>query len=102
MINNIEKVKLFLQDFDDEVVEQSEIQIKYKTYIEKEREFVEKMKKLEKIQIPENVDYKKLNSLSSEAKEKLIKIKPGTIGQASRISGVSPSDISILLVFLGR
>ena len=72
------------------------------TFTEKEKEFVDKMKKLEEILIPENIDFQQLKSLSNEGREKLTRIKPQTIGQASRISGVSPADISILLVFLGR
>ena len=85
-----------------DVVSQTEIQMKYEGYIDREQDQAEKMVRLEKVSIPENIDYKKLKSLSTEAKEKLSEIKPATIGQASRVSGVTPSDISVLLVYLGR
>lgn len=88
--------------FSDEVLEQVEIKIKYKGYIDKEFENVEKLSRLENIKIPSNFDYSKLNSISTEAKQKLMKFKPETIGQASRISGVSPSDINVLLIYMGR
>tara|TARA_B100001057_G_scaffold501045_1_gene620004 strand:- start:20068 stop:21939 length:1872 start_codon:yes stop_codon:yes gene_type:complete len=87
---------------DEKVIEQAEIQIKYSGYINKEIEVAKKLKRLENIVIPKKFDYSKLSSLSSEAKEKLIKINPQTISQASRISGINPSDISVLLVSLGR
>ena len=83
-------------------LEQAEIQIKYNGYIQREKETVLKLNKLEGIRIPNFFDYSKLNAISSESREKLNNIKPETIGQASRISGVSPSDINILLVFMGR
>ena len=86
----------------NEVLEQAEIQVKYSGYIEKEKNNADKLQRLENIKIPENFDYARLKSLSSEAREKLQEIQPVTISQASRISGVSPSDISVLLVFLGR
>lgn len=89
-------------DLDVEVLEQVEIQVKYSGYIEKEKNNAEKLTKLEGIKIPKNFDYSKLKSLSFEAREKLSKIQPTTISQASRISGVSPNDISVLLVFMGR
>lgn len=89
-------------DLDVEVLEQVEIQVKYSGYIEKEKNNAEKLTKLEGIKIPKNFDYSKLKSLSFEAREKLSKIQPATISQASRISGVSPNDISVLLVFMGR
>jgi len=76
--------------------------MKYEGYIRKEQEMVEKMNRLEAVRLQESTDYHSLVSLSAEAREKLTKIKPGTIGQASRISGVSPSDISVLLVHMGR
>ncbi|PCH99232.1 MAG: tRNA uridine-5-carboxymethylaminomethyl(34) synthesis enzyme MnmG [Bacteroidetes bacterium] len=85
-----------------EGAEQAEIQLKYAGYLEREREQVEKMSRLENIKLHADFEYSGLNSLSSEAREKLSKIKPATIGQASRISGVSPSDISVLMVYLGR
>ncbi|MBT8188138.1 MAG: tRNA uridine-5-carboxymethylaminomethyl(34) synthesis enzyme MnmG, partial [Croceitalea sp.] len=89
-------------DLDTEVMEQAEIQVKYAGYIEKEKNNADKLLRLENIKIPENFDYSKLKSLSYEAREKLQAIQPATISQASRISGVSPSDVSVLLVFLGR
>jgi tRNA uridine 5-carboxymethylaminomethyl modification enzyme len=87
---------------DEEILEQAEIQVKYSGYIEKERTNAEKLTRLEEMHIPNNFDYDKLKSLSYEAKEKLKKIRPVTISQASRISGVSPNDISVLLVYMGR
>ena len=92
----------FINTFEKEVIEQVEIQIKYETYIDKEKNLANKMELMEDFKIPINFDFNRLSSLSSEGKEKLLKIKPVTIGQASRISGVSPSDISILMVYLGK
>ena len=86
----------------DEVLEQVEVTIKYSGYIDKERANADKLTRLEHVKIPDDFDYKKLKSLSFEAREKLSAIKPSTVSQASRISGVSPSDISILLIHLGR
>jgi tRNA uridine 5-carboxymethylaminomethyl modification enzyme len=83
-------------------LEQAEIQVKYEVYIEKEKELVQKMSALEDLQIPTSFNYDKLNALSNEARQKLNKIKPSTLGQASRISGVNPSDIQILMVYMGR
>ncbi len=91
-----------LQSFNPEVLEQAEIHIIYESYIEKEKKLVEKIEQLENYRIDEAFDYTKIRALSSEAVEKLNKIKPQTIGQASRISGVSPADISILMVYLGK
>jgi tRNA uridine 5-carboxymethylaminomethyl modification enzyme len=91
-----------LSNYDAEMIEQTEIQIKYETYIDKERKLAEKIENLEDYKIPLRFDYNKLSSLSAEGKEKLNKIRPHTIGQASRISGVSPSDISILMVYMGK
>lgn len=85
-----------------DIVEQTEIQLKYEGYINREQEVAEKMNRLEEVKIPVDMDFSKLASLSSEAKEKLKEIQPATIGQASRISGVSPADVSVLLIFLGR
>tara|TARA_B100000614_G_C14132457_1_gene320676 strand:+ start:60 stop:326 length:267 start_codon:yes stop_codon:yes gene_type:complete len=87
---------------DEEAIEQVEISLKYEGYIQKEQESVEKFNRLEEIRVPENFDYNKIKSISSEGREKLTQIQPLTIGQASRISGVSPSDISVLLVYMGR
>jgi tRNA uridine 5-carboxymethylaminomethyl modification enzyme len=89
-------------NLDNEVIEQAEIQVKYAGYIAKEKLNADKLHRLEHVKIPANFDYSKLKSLSTEAKLKLTKIQPVSISQASRISGVSPSDISVLLVFLGR
>lgn len=84
------------------ILDQTEIQLKYEGYIQREEEVATKMNRLEDVRIPESLDYFSIKSISSESKEKLTRIKPATIGQASRISGVSPSDISVLLVTLGR
>ncbi len=89
-------------DVDQEILEQAEIQVKYSGYIDKERANAEKLTRLEDLKIPESFDYHQIKSMSIEARQKLTLIKPVTISQASRISGVSPSDISVLLVFLGR
>ena len=89
-------------DLDHEVLQQTEIQIKYAGYLAKEKNNADKLNRLEGIKIPESFDYSKLKSLSYEAKEKLSAIKPVTVSQASRISGVSPNDISVMLVYMGR
>jgi len=90
------------QDLDQEVVEQAEIQVKYSGYIEKEKNNADKLTRLEDMVIPDNFNFDKIQSISIEAKQKLNKIRPRTIAQASRISGVSPSDISVLLIYMGR
>jgi tRNA uridine 5-carboxymethylaminomethyl modification enzyme len=87
---------------DDEVIEQTEIQVKYSGYIEKEKNNADKLNRLEDVKIPKNFDYSKIKSMSYEAREKLSKIRPVTVSQASRISGVSPNDVSVLLVYMGR
>ncbi len=102
MVNMIPKVKDALKEFDRETLEQVEILTKYETYINKERELVAKMSQLEDLIIPDNFRYDKLVSLSNEARQKFTKIKPRTLGQASRISGVNPSDVQILMVYMGR
>ena len=84
------------------ILEQAEIQMKYAVYIEKEREMVSKMSQMEDLEIPENFDFNKVQAISAEAREKFRRIKPGTLGQASRISGINPSDIQILMVYMGR
>ena len=84
------------------ILEQAEIQMKYAVYIEKEREMVGKMSQMEDLEIPENFDFNKVQAISAEAREKFRRIKPGTLGQASRISGINPSDIQILMVYMGR
>jgi tRNA uridine 5-carboxymethylaminomethyl modification enzyme len=91
-----------LQSFSQENIEQASIQVKYNVYIEKEKDLVQRMTQLESLEIPENFDFKKILALGNEAKEKLTKIKPRTLGQASRISGINPSDVQILMVFMGR
>ncbi len=91
-----------LEEMDDTVFEQAEIEVKYAGYIEKEKRNADKLKRLENIKIPRNFDFERLASLSFEAKEKLNKFKPETLAQASRISGINPSDISVLLVSMGR
>lgn len=104
-LNKLEKLEFIIntsKNYSDEVREQAEINIKYKGYIEKEKENVAKLQRLENIKIPTDFDFSKVSSLSSEAKQKLNKINPKTIAQASRISGVSPADINVLLIFLGR
>ena len=93
-------VKEFLSKYDKEFVDQAEVSLKYQGYIAKEQDMVEKMNRLETVRISETFDYHQLGSLSSESREKLSKLQPMTIGQARRISGVSPSDISVLLVHL--
>lgn len=89
-------------DLDLEVIEQAEIQVKYSGYIEKEKVHADKVNRLEDVRIPDNYDFEKIKAISIEARQKLTKIRPTTIAQASRISGVSPSDISVLLIHMGR
>ena len=98
-----EKVQVYVaeNDLDEEILEQAEIQVKYSGYIEKERNNADKLSRLEDVKIPDDFDYNKIKSMSIEAKQKLNKIRPVTISQASRISGVSPSDISVLLIYMG-
>jgi tRNA uridine 5-carboxymethylaminomethyl modification enzyme len=98
------KVATYIEehDLDQEVVEQAEIQVKYSGYIEKEKNNADKLTRLEDMVIPDNFNFDKIQSISIEAKQKLNKIRPRTIAQASRISGVSPSDISVLLIYMGR
>ena len=101
---SLESVKFFLEnnDFKNDVLEQTEVQVKYSGYIEKEKANAEKLNNLENIKIPISFNYSKVHSLSSEAVQKLNNIKPSTLSQASRISGVSPNDISVLMVYMGR
>jgi tRNA uridine 5-carboxymethylaminomethyl modification enzyme len=89
-------------NLDREVIEQAEIQIKYSGYIAKEKSNADKLTRLEYVKIPLDFDYSKIKSMSYEAREKLKKVQPVTVAQASRISGVSPNDISVLLVYMGR
>ncbi len=88
--------------FDDDVFEQTEVQVKYSGYIEKEKSNAKKLNNLEGIKIPDNFNYSKVHSLSTEATQKLNQIQPTSLSQASRISGVSPNDISVLMVYMGR
>ena len=103
-VKRFPKVKEFIleHEIDNEVVEQTEVHVKYSGYIEKEKNSADKLQRLENIKIPTNFNYDKVKSISYEAREKLTKIQPATISQASRISGVSPSDVSVLLVYMGR
>jgi tRNA uridine 5-carboxymethylaminomethyl modification enzyme len=96
------KLKEALHPFSKEAIEQASIQVKYDVYIQKEKELVQKMSQLEELEIPESFDYKNISSLGNEAREKLSRLKPRTLGQASRISGINPSDVQILMVFMGR
>ncbi|WP_282134893.1 tRNA uridine-5-carboxymethylaminomethyl(34) synthesis enzyme MnmG [Seonamhaeicola maritimus] len=103
-IRQVKSVEGYIQEnnLDREVIEQTEIQVKYSGYIAKEKNNADKLNRLEYVKIPENFDYSKIKSMSFEAREKLKKIQPTTVSQASRISGVSPNDISVLLVYMGR
>lgn len=97
-----QRVKEFISNYDLESIEQAEILMKYEGYISREHDLADKQSRLEDLVLHDDFDYKRLTSLSAEAREKFSKIKPRTIGQASRISGVTPSDISVLMVYLGR
>ncbi len=99
---SLQKIGFELEKYNQESIIQAEINMKYEGYIEKEKENAIKVQRLDNLKINAGIDYKSIESLSSEAKEKLIKIKPETLGQASRISGISPSDISVLMVYIGR
>ncbi|WP_258102927.1 tRNA uridine-5-carboxymethylaminomethyl(34) synthesis enzyme MnmG [Marinoscillum sp. MHG1-6] len=99
---NLTEDESFIHKYDAEIRQQAEIQIKYETYIQRERENSEKLMNLENQKINPDFDYNQISSISSEAREKLLKIKPTTLGQASRISGVSPSDVSILMVYMNK
>ncbi|MFZ4559026.1 MAG: tRNA uridine-5-carboxymethylaminomethyl(34) synthesis enzyme MnmG [Saprospiraceae bacterium] len=96
------ELQTFLQPFDPEFVDLAEINLKYEGYIRKEQEMVDKMNRLEELRLHDQFDYRQIEALSREAREKLSRLRPRTIGQASRISGISPADISILLVHIGR
>ena len=102
LANHLPILEKELKNFSLEIVEQATIQIKYDVYIEKEKELVERMGQLEDLRIPDTFDYKKIQALGNEAREKLSRIKPSTLGQASRISGINPSDVQILMVYMGR
>ena len=104
VMRSFPEVELYIRkhNLDAEILEQAEIEIKYSGYIAKEKQHADRLNKLENIKIPENFNYDNLKSLSFEAKEKLKNIRPVTLSQASRISGVSPSDVSVMLVYMGR
>ena len=102
MKENNNKLAESLVEFSEIEIENAEILMKYEGYIRREKEVADKLMRLEDIKIYKDIDYSELSSLSAEAVDKLSKIKPATIGQASRISGISPSDVSVLMVFHGR
>ena len=104
VIRNNKSIKKFIKEglISEGAIEQVEIDIKYSGYINREKENADKLKRLEYVKIPIDIDYFKFSSLSNESKEKLNKVKPVNIGQAARISGIKPSDVSILLIYLGR
>ena len=102
--STLPKLEKFLREnnFSDEVIEEAEIQIKYKGYIEREKLIAEKLRRLENIRIPADFDFHSMQALTIEARQKLSRIRPATIGQASRIPGVSPADVNVMLVKFGR
>ena len=102
MMEALPSLRLQLEGHSREALEQAEIQLKYEVYIGKEKELVQRMSQMEELPIPGNFDYKNIQSISNEAREKLTRIKPQTLGQASRISGINPSDVQILMVYMGR
>jgi tRNA uridine 5-carboxymethylaminomethyl modification enzyme len=101
-IMEVPSIHDLLDPFDAESIEQAEIQTKYQVYIDKEKDLVDRMRQMEDLSIPEQFNYGKIGALSAEAREKLTRIKPQTLGQASRISGINPSDVQILMVYMGR
>lgn len=102
LANGVPKVSEILERFEKDSIEQAEIQTKYQVYIDKEKDLVQRMSQMEELAIPEHFDFSKIGSLGIEAREKLEKVKPQTLGQASRISGINPSDVQILMVYMGR
>ncbi len=102
MLKDVPRGTISSQYTDPEVLDAAEIRIKYSGYIERERKLAEKMLRLEYVEIPEDFDFRKITALSMECRIKLERYRPRTIAQASRISGVSPADISVLLVYFGR
>ena len=102
LIKHSSKLVEQIDGYNSESIEQAEIQVKYQVYIDKEQELVARMRQLEDLEIPEHFDYQRIISLGAEAREKLNRVKPKTLGQASRISGINPSDVQILMVFMGR
>ncbi|HEX6334519.1 MAG TPA: tRNA uridine-5-carboxymethylaminomethyl(34) synthesis enzyme MnmG, partial [Flavisolibacter sp.] len=97
----VEKVHALLGKFDREAIEQAEIQVKYQVYLDKEKDLVERMRQLEDLEIPDQFDYQRITSLGIEAREKLLRTRPRTLGQASRITGINPADVQILMVYMG-
>lgn len=102
MLKEIPVLRDGLSTYSKDIIEQAEIQVKYERYIEKEQELADRMSTMENTIIPETFNYDRVAALSAEALQKFKKIKPRTLGQASRISGVSPSDVQILMVYMGR
>jgi tRNA uridine 5-carboxymethylaminomethyl modification enzyme len=102
LVNASPTLQQLTASYNREILEQTEIQVKYDVYIEKEKDLVQRMSQLEDLEIPDSFDYNKISSLSNEALQKFKKIRPRTLGQASRISGVNPSDVQILMVYMGR
>jgi tRNA uridine 5-carboxymethylaminomethyl modification enzyme len=102
LMSHVERLGTSLAVYSPESREQAEIQIKYQVYIDKEKDLVTRMAQLENLEIPEQFDYQRIISLGAEAREKLNRVKPRTLGQASRISGINPSDVQILMVYMGR
>ena len=102
LCRNVPAVGSVLSTYEDDVLEQADIQLKYGAYIQKEKELVDRMSQMEDLAIPDNFNYDRVQALSSEARQKFGKIRPSTLGQASRIAGVTPSDVQILMVFMGR
>jgi tRNA uridine 5-carboxymethylaminomethyl modification enzyme len=102
IIESVSSLKQEFASFTSLEIEQAEIQMKYAVYLDKEKEMVTKMAQLEGLEIPVLFDFSKVQSISAEAKEKFKKIQPRTLGQASRISGINPSDVQILMVYMGR
>jgi tRNA uridine 5-carboxymethylaminomethyl modification enzyme len=102
LVDSFSPFKDIVAEYKENEIEQAEIKVKYEKYIEKELQLAEKLSKFDDMKINPDFDYSQLKSISIEARQKLLKIKPGTLGQASRISGVSPADISVLMIHLGR
>lgn len=102
LVANVPKVAAALSAFTPDAIEQAEIQTKYQVYIDKEKDLVDRMRQLEDLEIPDKFDYQRIVALGAEAREKLDRVKPKTLGQASRISGINPADVQILMVYMGR
>ena len=102
LMATLPKLNNLLKEESADSLTQASIQVKYDVYIEKEKELVQRMGQLDELQIPESFDYKRITALGNEAREKLSRVRPGTLGQASRISGINPSDVQILMVYMGR